>query len=374
MKVLILTKTFPERENDWGGIFVKEQVEALTREHKVTVVKFKTDNTRFNPFFNYSIEEQANTGYRYLIVSVSRSFPVYNQFHYIISVYLALQKILKNNNPDLVHCHYSYPAGVIARLINLKMRIPYLITEHTQIRKTFRSVFHKKLSLWALRHSCNNIAVSEALKNELICEGINKVEVVPNVVDFGKFSISFKKHSGLKIGFLGSLNSHNKGLDLLLKACTGLNLNYIVKIGGGGLHYKFYEDMARELGISGKCLFKGEVAKTDISVFYSDLDLFVLPSRYETFGIVLVEAMASGLPVISTRCGGPEEIVNDISGILVDPDNIDQLRKAIENIGSNPEKYNPEEIRNYALNKWGIIPFLNKINPIYQRCFSRQEV
>lgn len=374
MKVLILTKTFPESENDWGGIFVKEQAEALKRDHSVIVIKFKADNSKFSPFFHYKISEQIDTGYRFVIVNVSRSFPVYNQINFIISIYLALRRILKGKYPDLVHCHYSYPAGVVARLLNLKMKIPYLITEHTQIRKTFRSVFHKWLSLWALRHSCNNITVSQALKNELVREGITRVEVVPNVVDSEKFSISIKTNNKLKIGFLGSLNSHNKGLDILLKACAGLKINFTIKIGGAGLYYNYYEDMAGELGIQGKCNFKGEIAKTEISNFYSDLDMFVLPSRYETFGIVLVEAMAAGLPVISTRCGGPEEIVNERSGILVEIDNIDQLREAIERITANPELYNPEEIRNYALNNWGIIPFLSKINPIYQKCFSKQEV
>lgn len=374
MKVLILTKTFPESDNDWGGIFVKEQAEALKKDHQITVVKFRTDNLKFNPFFNYHINEKADKEYRYIIINVSRSFPIYNQFNYIVSVYLALRKIFKGNYPDLVHCHYSYPAGVIARLINLKLKIPYIVTEHTKIQTTFRSVFHRKLSLWALRNSCKNITVSNSLRNELVREGINNVVVVPNVVDFDKFSIAAKQQTALTIGFLGSLNSHNKGLDLLLKACAGLNRNFVVKIGGAGLHYQYYVEMAGDLGISEKCIFKGEIAKTDISDFYSDLDLFVLPSRYETFGIVLVEAMASGLPVISTRCGGPEEIITDVSGLLIEPDNSDRLMEAIEKIASDLNEYDPSEIRNFALNNWGVIPFLNKINPIYQRCFSKQEV
>ena len=371
MKVLILTRTFPETENDWGGIFVKEQADALIREHEVIVVKFKNDDTDFKPFFRYKVRVETDFKYRVFIITVSRSFPVYNQFNYILSVYFALNKILKGNKVDLIHCHYSYPAGVIARLINLKFKIPYIITEHTRIKQTFRSLFHKKLSLYALSHSCMNITVSNALKNELVTEGINKVEVVPNVTDTERFSLSGRPEGPFRIGFLGSLNTHNKGLDLLLKACSVLPFDYILKIGGTGLHFQYYKDLARELGIAGRCLFTGEIPKMQISNFYSDLNLFVLPSRYETFGIVLVEAMSSGLPVISTRCGGPSEIINDQVGILTDTNNSDQIKDAILKVYSNYSDYKPEGIRNYAFNNWSIDPFLKKINSIYQRCFSK---
>lgn len=371
MKVLILTKTFPETENDWGGIFVKEQADALIREHEVIVVKFKNDETDFKPFFRYKVREETDLKYRFFIIIVSRSFPVYNQFNYILCVYFALNKILKGGKVDIIHCHYSYPAGVIARLINLKLKIPYIITEHSKIKQTFRSSFHKKLSLYSLRYSCMNISVSNALKNELVAEGINKVEVVPNVIDTGRFSLAGRSAGPFRIGFLGSLNTHNKGLDLLLKSCSVLPIDFILKIGGTGLHFEYYKDLAHKMGIAGKCIFTGEISKMQISNFYSDLNLFVLPSRYETFGIVLVEAMSSGLPVISTRCGGPEEIINEQVGILTDTDNSDQIKDAIMKIYSNYSEYKPEEIRNYAFNNWGIDPFLKKINSIYQRCFSK---
>jgi glycosyltransferase involved in cell wall biosynthesis len=368
MNILILTKTFPSGENSWGGIFVKEQAEALAGEHHVTVVKFTNERNKFSPFFNYSVTEGISNKYRIFSITVSRSFPVYNQLNYIISVRLALNKIIKETDPDLVHCHYSYPAGVVACLLKMKFGLPYVVTEHTRISTTFRSVFHRWLSIRALHNSSINITVSAALKKELSDEGISNVEVVPNVIDTSRFLVNRNIPGILKIGFLGSLNTHNKGLDLLLKACSGLPADFSLKIGGGGINIAHYREMAENLGISGKCNFIGEVPVNEIPGFYSGLNLFVLPSRYETFGIVLVEAMASGLPVISTRCGGPEEIINDRVGLLVDTDNSDQLKEAIMKIYSGLKSYEPVEIHNYAENNWGVNSFLNKINPIYQRC------
>jgi glycosyltransferase involved in cell wall biosynthesis len=368
MNILILTKTFPSGESNWGGIFVRDQAEALAGEHNVTVVRFTNDNNKFSPFFNYTITEGRSNRYRFFSINVSRSFPVYNQFNYILSVRLALKKIIKEVKPDLIHCHYSYPAGVVAWLTEMKTGLPYVVTEHTRIRSTFRSVFHKKLSVNALYNSECNIAVSNALKMELLSEGIHNVEVVPNVINTGRFSINNDLSGTLRIGFLGSLNTHNKGLDLLLNACSGLPVDFNLKIGGGGRHLDYYKEMAGKLGIENKCLFTDEVPVNDTPDFYRGLNMFVLPSRYETFGIVLVEAMAAGLPVISTRCGGPEEIVNERSGLLVESDNSGQLKEAIINLYENLNRYDPEEIHNYAENNWGVKSFLNKINPIYLRC------
>jgi glycosyltransferase involved in cell wall biosynthesis len=368
MNILILTKTFPYGDSSWGGIFVREQAEALAGEHRVTVVRFINDNNKFRPFFNYAVTEGRSDRYRFFSITVSRSFPVYNQLNYIISVRLALKKIIKVIKPDLIHCHYSYPAGVVARLTKMRTGLPYVVSEHTRISSTFRSIFHKILSINALYNSICNIAVSNALKNELLSEGIHNVEVVPNVINTGRFSIN-KDLSGIpRIGFLGSLNTHNKGLDLLLNACSRLTVDFTLKIGGGGEHFEFYKKMAEKLGVADKCHFAGEVPVNETPDFYKGLSMFVLPSRYETFGIVLVEAMASGLPVISTRCGGPEEIVNEKTGVLVDTDNSDQLREAILKMYSEKSSYDPKEIHNYAENNWGVNSFLNKINPIYLRC------
>jgi glycosyltransferase involved in cell wall biosynthesis len=331
-------------------------------------VRFTNDGTGFSPFFRYSISEESGKQYRVLSISVSRSFPVYNQFNYIITVRNALRKVISETSPDLIHCQYSYPAGVVARLIKGAKGIPFVITEHTRIKTTFRSVFHKWLSVNALKNSSANITVSESLRKELLSEGISNVEVVPNVIDTSKFTPARDLSGSPRMGFLGSLSSHNKGLGVLLEACAGLTSDFSLKIGGGGQYLDYYREMAGQLGISEKCNFTGTVAVSDIPGFYKGLNLFVLPSRYETFGIVLVEAMASGLPVISTRCGGPEEIVNETSGLLVDRDNADQLREAITRIYSQMHNYYPEKIHNYARNNWGRQAFINRINPIYQRC------
>jgi L-malate glycosyltransferase len=371
MNVLILTKTFPETPDDWSGIFVKEQADAIASEHVVTVVKCRVDYDKFSPFFRFFTSSDFTNSYNYFRIVVSKSFPVYNQFNFIIGAYLALYKIVLRNKPDIIHCHFSYPAGIIALLIRLRTGIPYIVTEHTRIRYTFRSVFHKSLSLLALRKASRVISVSNSLMKELENENIKRIEVVPNVIKTEKFILSERNTDCFTIGFLGSLNSHNKGLDILLSACKDLPFNYTIKIGGTGIHEQYYKDMAIADNLESKAIFYGAVSPDQINLFYSEISLFVLPSRYETFGIVLIEAMATGIPVIATRCGGPEDIVNDRNGILTGIDDPFLLKTAIINVHSNYTKYNAAEIRNYVIDNFGILPFLKKINSIYNSCLSR---
>jgi glycosyltransferase involved in cell wall biosynthesis len=87
--------------------------------------------------------------------------------------------------------------------------------------------------------------------------------------------------------------------------------------------------------------------------------------------MVLLEAMASGIPVAATRCGGPNDIVTDKTGILTEVDNPSMLRDAIIKIHSDYKKYDSEEIRNYVISTFGFNPFLKRINSIYQLCLSK---
>ena len=142
----------------------------------------------------------------------------------------------------------------MAWLVKCKTGIPYLVTEHTQIRSTFRSVFHRFLSLIALRKACRVISVSNSLKAELMTEEIANVEVIPNVINTDRFSLTDKRSVPFTIGFLGWLNTHNKGLDILLSACSGLPFDFILKIGGTGTHLNYYKELAGKNNLEFKLL------------------------------------------------------------------------------------------------------------------------
>jgi len=372
MKVLILTPTFPDSPESWKGIFVKEQTNSILKEHEVCVVKTSVDYSKFHLFLKRTLVKDIRFDYPVYRISVCKSIPIYNQLNYFFSAFLELKKIIKSYQPDIIHCHYSYPSGIIASLIKWKYKIPFVVTEHTRIKTTFRSFFHKKLSIWAMNKSFKVIAVSNSLKGEILEEGVKNVTVIPNVVEVEKFTLASSATNPFTIGFLGSLNTHNKGLGVLLNACVGLPFPFKLKIGGGGILLEYYKDLARELGIDKSCVFCGNVNQNEVVAFYNDLNTFVLASKYETFGIVLVEALSCGIPVIATNCGGPLDVVNQFNGVIIDVDNPAQLNNALVNVFNNYHEYSRIEIRKYVNNNFSPKSFLEKINHLYNECINHQ--
>jgi L-malate glycosyltransferase len=375
MTILILTHSYPDANNRWRGVFVQEQVKALSTSHEIIVVHLKVDYTHFAPFSKYKFIKRKNQQITEYELTTGRSFPVINQLKYLSDTYAFIKKeILRYHKIDIIHSHLSYPAGFLGTIIYKKKNIPNIITEHSSIRKYFRSLILKNCVEYALKNSPGVVCVSNALRNEILKVVDRKISVIYNVIDIEKFRLADPDTGNtINIGFLGSLANQNKGLDLLLKAVSFIkNKNIILHIGGKGILLDSYIKMSEELGITKICRFYGEILPGKVADFYSELNIFVLPSRYETFGIVLVEAMASGLPVIATKCGGPEEIITPSTGLLISTENVGELSEAITFMSGNLQLYDRAVIRNYVNNTFGYKVFLNKIGSVYENLLDNQ--
>jgi glycosyltransferase involved in cell wall biosynthesis len=143
--------------------------------------------------------------------------------------------------------------------------------------------------------------------------------------------------------FCGRLNGphEQKGVDVLLRSLPLILRHYgvVLNIIGTGPRLAQYRALARELGISKQVRFLGFVEHDDMPSHYQQADLFVLPSRRESFGLVLAEAMACGLPVVATTAGAISEVVHDgVTGVLVPPDDPHALACAINCLLDHPEK------------------------------------
>src|SRR5690606_9435676 len=99
--------------------------------------------------------------------------------------------------------------------------------------------------------------------------------------------------------------------------------------------------------------FLGKLSRGEVRMALSNCNAFVLPSRFETFGVVLVEALAMGVPVIATRCGGPEDIVTENTGVLVPVDDRQALAEALESVLLSPDKWDRDTIREDCRARFG---------------------
>lgn len=235
--------------------------------------------------------------------------------------------------------HADYVDSAVAALAC--GRTPLVVTVHDDIPRLYAGDRHP---LWVryyefifarlARSDATFITVSECSKRDLAARGIDpaRIFVVPNGVDHAAFQPAPEPGSRpgpLRIGYLATL-SRRKRVDRLLDAFAAVQAevpDVALDIGGTGPLGDELAAQARSLGLR-NVTFRGFVAQDALADFYRSLDVFVLPSDYEGFGLTVVEAMACGVPVVTTRVSSLPEVVGD-SGLLCDPDPADFARKIL---------------------------------------------
>jgi glycosyltransferase involved in cell wall biosynthesis len=280
---------------------------------------------------------------------------------------------IRSSGCDVVHAHVTLPAGFAAVLAGRWTRRPVIITEHrgpfSALMETPRDRFKVR---FALAHAGAVIAVSRALAGEMTAHGVRRhIEIVPNLVDVLRFRFSpatRRQGEPYRLLFAGILRDQNKNLPMLLEALAQLSADgdeYRLTIVGDGELRRECEQLAVDLGVAEKCRFLGAVSPDELAREMVDCDLFVLPSRAESFGIVAAEAMAVGRPVVATRCGGPEDIVTPATGALVPVDDPVALAETIARVCGNLDVYRPAEISEYAGRRFGHAAVTAQLAKIY---------
>jgi len=214
------------------------------------------------------------------------------------------------------------------------------------------------------------ITVSPALK-KVIEKNFNVVSTyIPNTVDTSIFKY-LKQNNTCEFTFVtvGNLIPR-KQMDLTVRAFTEAfrndkNVNLIVI--GEGEDRKKLESIIKKEKMEKSILLTGRLDRNDISEQFNKSNCFVLPSRAETFGVVYIEAMASGLPVIATKCGGPEAFIKDNNGVLIDIDNYVELVNAMRFIYENHSNYNRKDISREAHKQFSPENIANEIENLYRK-------
>jgi len=252
----------------------------------------------------------------------------------------ALENLLKKEDIDIIHGHYLFPAGAAAVEVGKKHNIKTYVTAHGSdmfelyksqpwIRSTIRNV---------LKGADGVFAVSNALKHEIVATGVvgiaDKIRLSWNSVDIDRFSpkqnTTFKDENKLTdkpiVMFVGNLIKR-KNVDSLLEAKKIANSDYYLVVVGDGPLYKNLTKKVKEENIR-DVIFTG--SRSDVENIIPSCDVLVLPSFSESFGLVLIEALACGKPVIGSDVGGITEIINDDVGLFVNPNKVSSIAKAID--------------------------------------------
>lgn len=200
-----------------------------------------------------------------------------------------------------------------------------------------------------------------------------EVVIINNIVDTKIFKYSNNSRENRAFTFIsaGSL-IYGKGMDILIKAFSTIKRKDVkLIIMGDGPKRNELSKLAEKLGCMNQIIFHGSYVRKDLSKFFKESDCFVLASRLETFGVVYIEALASGLPIIATKCGGPEIFTNETNGLLVPVEDIDSLAKAMEHMILNINRYNLEEISKYAYKEFSPNNIATKIFNLYKKVIDK---
>jgi glycosyltransferase involved in cell wall biosynthesis len=262
--------------------------------------------------------------------------------------------------PDLIHAHSRFLLGaLLAQKVLHKNGVQYVMTEHSTFygRKLIKD-FQVPLLKNVIAESRELIVVSSELSkamNEFLKTDFSAI-VIPNVIDpiFDNIPLGQQKASVFIFLNIASLDP-KKDQTTLIKAFAYSfkgDKQVILKIGGDGAEKENLFKITEELGIKEQVIFLGVLSHEKVKEEMMGCNVFVLSSLNETFGVVLIEALACGKPVISTRSGGPEDFINDNNGILIPVEDEKALGEAMLEMKKNYQNYDSQTIRNNCLAKF----------------------
>lgn len=374
-KILLLASWYPSRVNPFLGTFVQRHAETAALFADIAVI-FVTHDTAIKS--KYEIESKKVNGV--FTVNVYYRQPE-NVFHKGLTYLNAHQKGWKYvlnqfGRPELIHLNILWRAGLFALYLKKFSGIPYIISENwtgylSNDGSYAQCGYVRKLLTKMI--ACNAswiLPVSHDLKQAMISHGLNsKYEVVYNVVNTEIFypSVTNKPDKFTFLHVSTGLDEQKNVTGILhaVKMLSERNKNFELKI-VSETAFDAHAKTAEQLGILNRFVyFKNAKQLTGIAEEMRSAHCFVLFSNYENLPVVILEAMASGLPVISSITGGVPEHINKDFGMLVQPRDVKGLCNAMEKMMGNVSAYSSEKIRHYALTNFSYQSVGRKFEEIY---------
>jgi glycosyltransferase involved in cell wall biosynthesis len=372
MNILVIPSWYPTEDKPGNGIFFKEQVEALLgRGHNVTVayadLRFKLNGLKTGLF--KAENTQVNT-YIYRRRSLTPNLECGRWPQRIFMLEKLYKLIVKlHGKPDIIHLHSCRMAVEAAHLCK-KHCIPMIYTEHfSGILENKSSILFHQLKI-ALKNSSYSIAVSEQLKKAMSPYGEN-ISYIPNMVDTKIFKPqTMPKNTQNKSFVFGAMGNlvPIKCFDILIMAfaiVAGQIPFSTLLIAGSGQEKQNLQFLINKLNLCDKVQLIGYVNREDTVVFFNNCDCFVCSSKIETFGAVIIEALACGKPVAATLCGGPQSIINQTNGILCEIENPQSLADAMLFIAKQIELFDSHKIREDCVNRFDKEVICAKLEGVY---------
>lgn len=377
MNVLIIARGYPTNKYKMNGIFEFDQAKALV-EAGHNVFYAAIDLRSLRRWRKWGIERKSIDGVNIYAINIpcGRIPKIVLRKIAFFGLRIIYNKIIKDyRKPDIMHAHFTF-FSYIATKLKEETNIPLVITEHSsQINK--ENINNDLYSIAKIAYSKANalIAVSPYLAM-MIFKNFNKESIcIPNIVDLDMFEYKEKiERQIFNFVSVGNL-IENKRMDLLIEAyyrVFGNNPRVTLSIFGQGPERKMLESLINKYGLNSQIKLMGLCTRERIAEQFKKSDCFVLVSKSETFGVAYVEALACGIPVIATRCGGPEMFVNANNGLMIDINDIEQLTEAMDYMYNHIDNYNRKDISMEIRKKFSAKVVATELTNLYRKILITQ--
>lgn len=385
MHILFIPSWYPETAESFAGTFFREQAEAFVQEgHHAGVLALKTVPVyQFRKHLSSPLRRPRGADENGVqVLRASRISPV-PKLHRLNNA-LAIRDIERmyrayvdeHGEPDVLHAHSMFDGGIWAAVLSRSAGIPFVLTEHrpSSIRRT-RIPGWRAPAMRAAAEATALVAVAKGFVpelNEAYEEAAaGRWRYVPGLLSpqFEDVEIRHGAQEDFVFGHVSHL-APGKRVDLLLRAFACLlrdGAEARLRIVGGSAALPELRQLAVDLGVEERVIFTGPVSREDILYEFQQMDAFVLPSVAEAFGTVLWEAMACGLPVISTRTWAGENAVEEgVTGYTTAIDSESELAEAMSRMLGARSTFDAERIRRMCLAHCGHDEFIRQYLELYR--------
>jgi glycosyltransferase involved in cell wall biosynthesis len=369
LRIAVVPEQLPRAEDDFAGIFTLDYIEAIRGHCDVVVVRVG-DEDRAGVR-----RERVDDGLEYVtcVPAIRGGGHRRQRLGRIESLYRTSRTAGLLEDIDLIHAHGAVFNGVPALTLGSRLGVPVVLTIHTgPFSKLIQRRLTRLLTCRTLERVDCVCSVSKDLERQIKDSGIRarRSEVTYNPVNTALFRLARPRaQREPRILFAGRLEEYKGGLRTARAFASIADRlpDWKLTVAGVGPEFQSIRALATDNpALRGRIQLVGTFTRPQLAELLRESDFFVYPSRHETFGLVLAEAMSAGLPVVAPNRTAPPEFVDERSGVLVEPDDIRSIGAAIQHVATNLKAFDNEAIRARVVERFGLFTFGDRLVEIYR--------
>lgn len=375
LNILVINYEFPPLGGGAGRGTYNLARELAKKGHKVDVLTSRavgfTKTEKIEGFHVYRVKSWRkgihDCGFRGALTFLLFAIPVF-------------LRLTRRKDYNIIHYFFSLPTGLLRFIPGKHRTVPYVVSLrgsdvpgydsfNRNLQRVHQILLPVTRNIW--RSAARVVALSSDLRNSAKeSDDVARIDIVPNGIESEMFLFDTsvdKTSPTIKLICVARL-IERKGVQHILRALCALPDSIKLTVVGEGNYMHVLQQLASELKLDNRVNFYGYCPRDKLVQLYNRSDIFVLPSMAESFGMVFVEAMSCGLPVIGARVGGVPDIIKEENGILVTPDSVDDVVSAIQHLASDESLRNSmaKENRRKAVEQYAWSSVADAYELIYQ--------